>query len=131
MNAQLIHEAAQATHDGSLPFPEVIGLLIEAGVEFYQVDYLSRATTFHDGEGECVVVELPYEGLPKVAVDFDVAAVKADILDSQTQGQSHEDFSRRAMLAGVQGYFAFLRGRRVTYFGRQGDQHVEWFPGAR
>jgi hypothetical protein len=35
------------------------------------------------------------------------------------------------MNAGVQGYFAFLRGRRVTYLGRNGDQHVEWFPGAK
>ena len=34
------------------------------------------------------------------------------------------------MKAGVQGYYAFLRGRRVTYFGRTGDQHTEWFPGA-
>lgn len=34
------------------------------------------------------------------------------------------------MAAGVQGYFAFLRGKRVTYIGRQGDQHTEWFPGA-
>jgi hypothetical protein len=24
-----------------------------------------------------------------------------------------------------------LRGQRVTYIGRQGDQHTEWFPGAR
>jgi len=31
---------------------------------------------------------------------------------------------------GVQGYFAFLRGQRVTYLGRAGDQHTEWFPGA-
>ena len=30
----------------------------------------------------------------------------------------------------VQGYFAFLRGKRVTYWGRGGDQHTEWFPGA-
>jgi hypothetical protein len=34
------------------------------------------------------------------------------------------------MEAGVQGYFVFLRGKRVTYFGRQGDQHTEWFPSA-
>ena len=34
------------------------------------------------------------------------------------------------MEAGVQGYIAFLRGQRVTYWGRSGDQHTEWFPGA-
>ncbi len=32
--------------------------------------------------------------------------------------------------AGVQGYIAFLRGKRVTYWGRTGDQHTEWFPGS-
>jgi hypothetical protein len=32
--------------------------------------------------------------------------------------------------AGVQGYIAFLRGKRVTCWGRTGDQHTEWFPGA-
>jgi hypothetical protein len=38
-------------------------------------------------------------------------------------------FRECGMEAGVQGYFAFLRGKRVTYFGRQGDPHTEWFPG--
>ena len=33
------------------------------------------------------------------------------------------------MAGGVQGYIAFLRGKRVTYWGRAGDQHTEWFPG--
>jgi hypothetical protein len=35
------------------------------------------------------------------------------------------------MADGVQGYTAFLRGQCVTYWGRTGDQHTEWFPGAR
>jgi hypothetical protein len=26
---------------------------------------------------------------------------------------------------------AFLRGKRVTYWGRTGDQHTEWFPGPK
>jgi hypothetical protein len=38
--------------------------------------------------------------------------------------------SLRAMAGGVQGDIAFLRGKRVTYWGRTGDQHTEWFPGA-
>ena len=38
--------------------------------------------------------------------------------------------TRRAMEAGLEGYFAFLRGKRVTYWGRTGDEHTEWFPGA-
>jgi hypothetical protein len=62
-----------------------------------------------------VVTQIDYEGLPPVAADFDAAALRADILDSQQNGQKYRDFTRRAMVAGVQGYFAFLRGKRVTW----------------
>jgi uncharacterized protein YbcV (DUF1398 family) len=68
--------------------------------------------------------------MPPVAKDFSFEGIRADILDSQRNGQHYREFTRRAMEAGVQGYCAFLRGKRVTYFGRQGDQHTEWFPGA-
>ena len=77
-----------------------------------------------------VETPIPYEGLPAVAAEFSTEGIRADILDSQRNAQHYRDFTQRAMEAGVQGYFAFLRGKRVTYFGRQGDQHVEWFPGA-
>ena len=73
---------------------------------------------------------IPYEGLPPVAADFDAAGLRAAIVDSQHHGQRYRDFTRRAMEAGVQGYIAFLRGQRVTYWSRSGDQHIEWFPGA-
>ena len=100
-------------------------MLIEAGVEFYHVDYLALRKTFYSGEGAIVSMPIPIEGLPNVATDFDVEALRANILDSQQNGQSWRDFTIRAMNGGVQGYFAFLRGQRVTYFGRQGDQHTE------
>jgi len=28
-------------------------------------------------------------------------------------------------------FIQFLRGKRVTYWGRTGDQHTEWFPDAK
>jgi len=68
--------------------------------------------------------------LPPVAFGFDTQALRAEILDSQQRGQKYRDLTRRAMEAGVQGSLAFLRGKRVTYLGRQGDQHTEWFPAA-
>lgn len=129
MNTTLIHQAARATLTGELPFPQIVGLLIEAGVEFYHIDYLARRKTFYDGEGATVDTPIPLEGLPPVAADFDAEALRANIRDSQHKQQSWRDFSIRAMNGGVQGYFAFLRGKRVTYFGRQGGQHTEWFPG--
>ncbi len=130
MNTELIAAAARATHAGTAPFPEIVAQLIAAGVEFYHVDYLGLRTTYYDGDGAIAQTPMLYENLPSVAAEFDAAALRAAILDSQRNGQPHREFTRRAMGAGVQGYFAFLRGKRVTYLGRAGDQHTEWFPGA-
>lgn len=131
MDTQIIQETAAKTLAGTISFPEVVGNLLRAGVGFYHVDYLARQKSFYSTDGSAVVVTpIDYEGLPNVAAEFDFAAVKAAILDSQRHGQRYRDFTRRVMAAGVQGYFAFLYGKRVTYLGRQGDQHTEWFPGA-
>jgi hypothetical protein len=83
-----------------------------------------------------MTTSINYEGLPPVAPEFDAVALRANILDSQRHGQPYREFTRRvcAGLAtgagGVQGYIAFLRGKRVTCWGRTGDQHTEWFPGS-
>jgi len=130
MDTTAIHEAAQATLAGTLPFPEIVAKLIAAGVEYYHVDYVGRCKHFHDGVGAVVTTAIDYEKLPAVAAELDVDALRANIRDSQQKNQPYRDFTVRAMQAGVQGYFAFLRGRRVTYLGRTGEQHTEWFPGA-
>lgn len=130
MNTTIIIETARKTLAGTISFPEVVGRLLATGVEYYHVDYIGMRKTFYSAEGEMVVTAIDYEGLPPVSAEFSAEAMKANILDSQRNGQKYRDFTRRSMEAGVQGYFAFLRGQRVTYFGRQGDEHTEWFPGA-
>ncbi len=100
-----------------------------AGVEYYHVDYIQLQVTFYGANG-AIVAPLNLDGLPAVARDFDMAALRQAILDSQQKSQTYREFSQRAMRAGVQGYVVFLQGARVTYLGRQGDQHTEWFPGA-
>jgi uncharacterized protein YbcV (DUF1398 family) len=130
MNSELIIEAARDTLAGTMPFPEVVATLVAAGVEYYHVDYVGMRKTFYGPGGDAVVTPITYEDMPPVAAEFDMAALRSAIADSQQKGQKYRDFSRRAMTAGVQGYFAFLRGKRVTYWGRSGDQHTEWFPGA-
>jgi uncharacterized protein YbcV (DUF1398 family) len=130
MNTEIITKAANGTLTGAMSFPEVVGLLLTAGVEYYHVDFIGMRKTFYSADGGMVLTAIPYEGLPLVAAEFDRTALQADILDSQQNNQPYREFTRRAMAAGVQGYLAFLRGRRVTYWGRSGDQHTEWFPGA-
>src|SRR5688572_23938052 len=130
MNTETICEVARATLAGTIAFPEVVAKLMAAGVEYYHVDYVALRKTFYGANGDMVVTPITYESLPAVAADFSAEKLRSAILDSQRHGLKYRDFTQRAMAAGVQAYIAFLRGQRVTYWGRQGDQHTEWFPGA-
>jgi uncharacterized protein YbcV (DUF1398 family) len=130
MNTEVVARTARETLAGAISFPEVVHQLLATGVEYYHVDYVALRKTFYSADGDTVVTPISYEGLPPVAQDFDAGKLRSAILDSQRHGQKYRDFTRRAMEAGVQGYFAFLQGQRVTYWGRRGDQHTEWFPGA-
>ena len=131
MNATIISKLAKATQDGSIPFPEIVGRLMDEGIEYYQVDYRTLQLTFYGTVGGVVVAPLIFDNLPEVGEAFDLIGLRAAIHDSQVNGQKFHDFSVRAMSAGVQSYYAFLSGKRVMYLGRLGDQHIEWFPGAK
>lgn len=131
MNADVIRKMAEVTLSGSMPFPEIVGNLIKEGVEYYHVDYVSLSFSFYSANGGVVVAPLALEDMPEVATDFNAAELRAAIMDSQQNGQKYRQFCVRAVMSGVQSYFVFLRGQRVLYVGRQGDQHVEWFPGAK
>src|ERR1700690_3136983 len=104
MDSKLILEAARGTLDGSLSFPEVVGKLLAAGVEYYHVDYVGLCKRFYSANGEMLATSINYEGLPPVASEFDAAALRANILDSQRNGQPYREFTAPAMAAGAQGY---------------------------
>ena len=131
MNADQVQRMASATLTGELPFPEIVENFVAEGVEYYRIDYVARQMSFYSSTGSVVMAPLAFENLPAVAPDFNGPALRAAIVDSQRNGQEFRQFSHRAVQAGVQGYYAFLRGQRVTYLGRQGEQHTEWFPGAK
>src|SRR5271167_3647896 len=101
MDTKLILEAAKGTLDGTLSFPEVVGKLLEAGVEYYHVDYVGMRKAFYGPNGDMVVTPITYEGLPPVAQELNIETLRAVILDSQRNGQKYRDFTRRAMEAGV------------------------------
>ena len=131
MNSEIILEVATNTLSGAMSFPDAVGKLMGAGVEFYHVDYVRLRKTCYSAEGNTVTTPIALEGLPPVASELDLSALRANILDSQRNNQPFREFTRRAMAGGVAGYIAFLRGKRVLYFGRNGEQHMEWFPGAK
>jgi uncharacterized protein YbcV (DUF1398 family) len=63
-----------------------------------------------------------------IAAEFDGAGLVSAIRGAQADTVRYPEFVRRSTAAGVISYWAFLTGKRVIYFGRKGEQHIEEFP---
>lgn len=130
MNAeqsQVIQGCAQRALTGEFTFPEIVDRLARIGVERYHADYSRREITYYLTDGDSLVVATPHP-CHITAVEFTASAVEAAVLQSQRNEHTYLDFIRKTMAAGCVGYFVQIAGRRVIYFGRNGDLHVEHFP---
>ena len=81
-----------------------------------------------DGDG----VELEMPSSPgAVAAAFDSVRVADLVRWAQANGpdSSYKGFCEQAKAAGCAGYLVSFLGRRVLYFGRTAETHVEHFPG--
>jgi uncharacterized protein YbcV (DUF1398 family) len=63
-----------------------------------------------------------------IAAEFSSAALVTAIRGAQADTVRYPEFVKLSAAAGVIGYWAFLTGKRVIYFGRKGEQHIEEFP---
>lgn len=119
----------KAAHDGSLGFPEIVGKLTAAGFEGYTVDYRCNSQAFYLPDGDSVVFEMQPSG-GSVASAFDAVEVERLVRWAQANspGYSYVAFSEKVKAAGCAGYLASFLGRRVVYFGRTAETHVEHFP---
>lgn len=123
----LIHEAAGGSSEGRLHFGQVIGLLVQAGVESYAVDYRARRSTYCLPDGETLDLHTP---MPDAAIaqDFDAAALRAAIRAAQQGAVMYPEFKKLSRQAGCIGYTVWIAGRHVSYHGRKGETHIERFP---
>ncbi|SMF55887.1 Protein of unknown function [Xaviernesmea oryzae] len=118
-----------AAHENSLSFPEIVGKLIAAGFEGYTVDYRRSTQTFYLPDGENTMLDMPTSSC-HVAATFDAASVEALVRWAQANGPeySYKAFCEKVKAAGCAGYLVSFLGRRVVYFGRTVETHVEHFP---
>jgi uncharacterized protein YbcV (DUF1398 family) len=130
MSKQTIHETAIATQLGKMTFPQVVQALVAAGVESYLVDFAAAQKTHYLADGTTVTVPMILEPCA-IAPEFDAGALVSAIRGAQADTVRYPEFVKRATAAGVIGYWAFLTGKRVIYFGRSGEQHIEEFPKPR
>ena len=131
MNRCVLEECQKLSHEGKVTFPQVVGRLLEAGVERYTVDLVRSETTYYSADGTSERVAFPSHERQAIAKDFSVDDVKAAIRAAQKDEIRFPEFVRRVLAAGCVGYTAYLHGKRVTYVGRTGDFHTEFFPGSK
>ncbi|HEY4338493.1 MAG TPA: hypothetical protein VGM97_00930 [Steroidobacteraceae bacterium] len=128
---ELARTTLEGSESGAMSFPESVQILMRAGFDGYAVDFRRSTRTYYMTQGESIELQAPPVGAP-VAARFDAGAVKAAIRDAQglVPGYTYAGFCARVVGAGCAGYQVSLLGRRVLYFGRTGDTHTEYFPGA-
>lgn len=129
MNTRVMHEVLAETQAGKLIFPEVVRRLLEVDVESYFCNLATGEETFYTRDGQTRVEKMTLPLAP-IAEQFSLPGVIAAIRGAQTDTIRYPEFVKRAAAAGVIAYWSFLTGRKVIYFGRQGDFHVEEFPRA-
>jgi uncharacterized protein YbcV (DUF1398 family) len=127
MNSATIAECMRLSF-ADVPFPAVVQKLAGAGVHAYTADLIGLRNTYYGAEREFLDERVPLTPSPAVAAKFDGASVAASV-DAIQQGKvGYAEFLRRIMTAGCASYRVFIDGRKVMYFGRDGDFHTEHFP---
>jgi uncharacterized protein YbcV (DUF1398 family) len=128
MNTAILNDCLLKAFAGTISFPESVGMMLETGVERYDVDLARLEKTHYGVNGETHTKVLPLTEAPAVSAAFSPEGVQAAIKASQSQEIAYPEFLRRIMAAGTACYHVYLNGRKVLYFGRNGDFHIEPFP---
>jgi uncharacterized protein YbcV (DUF1398 family) len=131
---QKLREVARAAFEGSeantLTFPAGVKMIASAGFNGYLVDFRSGTRAYHHSNGEV----FSFQGHVHRPVDaFNAAVVKAAIREAQLgiPGYTYQSFCLKVTEeGGVAGYLVSIIGKRVVYFGANGETHTEYFPGA-
>lgn len=110
-------------------FPDVLKRMMEAGIERYHADLVGAVKTYYTPDGAFETV--PCHEVGPFSVEFDAAGVEAAVRSIQRQAIKYREFCKQIAAAGCVGYFVSMVGKRAIYYGRTGDLHTEWFPGAK
>lgn len=127
--SEIVKACSRASDEGRESFGAIVMRLMDAGVERYHADLVRAEKTYYlpSGESETVANDA-VDVMPAAA--FSAPAMQAAVKAAQAGEIAYKTFCARALGAGCAGYIVSMAGRRVVYYGRTGDMHVEHFPGA-
>jgi uncharacterized protein YbcV (DUF1398 family) len=126
----VVEECTKGSAENRLKFPEQLKKLTEAGVEGYYADLRRSIRIYYLPTGESLEV-VAAEVDVNVAEAFDAKGVETAIRQVQAGTITYKTFCEKVMVAGCSGYIVSALGRRVVYFGRTAETHVELLPAAK
>lgn len=132
MNSQqkpIAQTCLDGAYENTMSFPEGVHALREAGFDGYHVDYRVNTRTYYLATGETLVLKNPRDHRA-VATRFNQSELAAAIKWAQQNPPDYNyiDFNNRVTANGCAGYIVSILGRRVLYYGRTAETHVEHFP---
>jgi uncharacterized protein YbcV (DUF1398 family) len=127
MDTETIDKVMRESQAGRLIFPEVVRRLLDAGVESYFIDFAKGEESFYHLDGSTHAAKMTV-ALGPIEQEFSLSGIISAVRAAQTDTIRYPEFVKHATAAGVIGYWAFLTGKKVIYFGRKGEFHVEEFP---
>lgn len=131
MDMRIADECMAASLAGKITFPEVVMKLANAGVERYNVDLVGFKKSTYSNDGAAHYGSFSLDNAIGVANDFDADGVRSAIHDIQQQQINYVEFLHRIMASGCSHYEVYIHGKKVIYVGRDGSQHIEFFPAAK
>lgn len=119
----------EAADSNTMPFPQIVGALMEAGFESYAIDFRQATATYYLPDGQSLDLAI-HPVASAVAPALDTDRMQAAIREAQQQvpGYTYRGFCEKAASAGCAGYIVSFSGRRALYVGRTAETHVERFP---
>jgi uncharacterized protein YbcV (DUF1398 family) len=108
MNQAVIQELIRKALAKEISFGEILATLGKEGV-------VTGAALVHDG----------------VAAEFAVEKLERINQKVQAGQAAYPDFVREGTAAGCAYYIVYLNGKKVRYFGRDGGEYIQHFPGSR
>lgn len=132
----VLQECNQRSVAGNITFPEVVEKLMAVGIESYHADLYRHQKTYYAANGDSHVelesgLDPKVLGAHAVAAELNPNGVKEALRQIQHKEIDYQQFLRGIQSAGIANYWVYLAGKRAIYVARNGDENVEWFPGAR
>lgn len=130
MDKTIIQSLIDRSLKKAIAFPEILATLQKEGVESYHVDFLRNEYRYYAKNGESIVTDVwpLHDGVAPV-----FSAEKLENINKRVQsGQVwYPDFVKEGAAAGCAYYIVYIDGRKVRYFGRDGDEYIQALPGSR